>query len=246
MVGTPLTQHDARTQSPICHNSVTTQNLWFFQEKLLKVSKCYNFLWVQRRHNCSPAASFANCVMTLQLLKVHLQTFLSIPITQKWQLLSCNTLVANERSSAQCMSIIGAMCWPLLILTIRSSHSVSTRNHKTYFTYMIMKPTCVHTYRSIVHYQHSNVNVVYGGGDFALIFLAEYASILFMSLLFCIIFLGSDLYSFLFYFRLTFVSFLFVWVRGTMPRFRYDKLMYLAWRRFLPLSLNYLLFFCWC
>jgi len=58
-----------------------------------------------------------------------------------------------------------------------------------------------------------------------------------------IIFLGSDLYSFLFYFRLTFVSFLFVWVRGTMPRFRYDNLIYLAWRRFLPLSLNYLLFF---
>jgi len=50
-------------------------------------------------------------------------------------------------------------------------------------------------------------------------------------------FLGSDLYSFLSYFRLTFVSFLFVWVRGTMPRFRCDKLMYLAWRRFLPLSL---------
>jgi len=29
-----------------------------FQEKILKVLKCYNFLWVQRRHNCSPAASF--------------------------------------------------------------------------------------------------------------------------------------------------------------------------------------------
>ena len=67
-----------------------------FQEKLLKVLKCYNFLWVQQRHNCSPAVSFANCVMTLYLLKVHLQTFLSIPITQKCQILSCDTLVANE------------------------------------------------------------------------------------------------------------------------------------------------------
>nr|YP_009115123.1 NADH dehydrogenase subunit 1 [Neocapritermes taracua]AIZ68309.1 NADH dehydrogenase subunit 1 [Neocapritermes taracua] len=89
----------------------------------------------------------------------------------------------------------------------------------------------------------SGFNVEYGGGGFALIFLAEYASILFMSLLFCIIFLGSDLYSFFFYVKLTFISFLFVWVRGTMPRFRYDKLMYLAWSSFLPLSLNYLLFF---
>nr|YP_009350363.1 NADH dehydrogenase subunit 1 [Amitermes capito]AQP26887.1 NADH dehydrogenase subunit 1 [Amitermes capito]AQP29070.1 NADH dehydrogenase subunit 1 [Amitermes sp. 2 TB-2017]AQP29413.1 NADH dehydrogenase subunit 1 [Amitermes sp. 1 TB-2017] len=89
----------------------------------------------------------------------------------------------------------------------------------------------------------SGFNVEYGAGGFALIFLAEYASILFMSLLFCIIFLGSDLYSFFFYVKLTFISFLFIWVRGTLPRFRYDKLMYLAWSSFLPLSLNYLLFF---
>ena len=52
---------------------------------------------MQRRHNCSPAASFANCVMTLYLLKVHLQTFLSIPIIKKCQILSCDTFVANER-----------------------------------------------------------------------------------------------------------------------------------------------------
>nr|AQP29376.1 NADH dehydrogenase subunit 1 [Trinervitermes sp. IND2] len=89
----------------------------------------------------------------------------------------------------------------------------------------------------------SGFNVEYGSGGFALIFLAEYASILFMSLLFCIIFLGSDLYSFFFYVKLAFVSFLFIWVRGTVPRFRYDSLMYLAWKSFLPLSLNYLLFF---
>jgi hypothetical protein len=52
---------------------------------------------MQRRHNCSLAASFANCVMTLYLLKVHLQTFLCIPITQKSQILSCDPLIANER-----------------------------------------------------------------------------------------------------------------------------------------------------
>jgi len=68
-----------------------------FQERPLKVLKCYNFLQVQRRHNCTPVASFANCVMTLNLFKARLQTFLSIPITQKCQILSCDTLVANER-----------------------------------------------------------------------------------------------------------------------------------------------------
>nr|URX54070.1 NADH dehydrogenase subunit 1 [Paraneotermes simplicicornis] len=89
----------------------------------------------------------------------------------------------------------------------------------------------------------SGFNVEYGAGGFALIFMAEYASILFMSLLFCVIFFGCDLDSFFFYISLSFVSYLFIWVRGTLPRFRYDKLMYLAWSSFLPLSLNYLLFF---
>nr|URH17020.1 NADH dehydrogenase subunit 1 [Calcaritermes temnocephalus] len=89
----------------------------------------------------------------------------------------------------------------------------------------------------------SGFNIEYGAGGFALIFLAEYASILFMSLLFCVIFLGCDLHSLFFYVKLSFISYLFIWVRGTLPRFRYDKLMYLAWSSFLPLSLNYLLFF---
>nr|WEG23045.1 NADH dehydrogenase subunit 1 [Senometopia sp. 1 HNL-2023a] len=89
----------------------------------------------------------------------------------------------------------------------------------------------------------SGFNVEYSSGGFALIFLAEYTSILFMSMLFCVLFLGSDFYSFLFYFKLMFISFMFIWVRGTLPRFRYDKLMYLAWKSFLPFSLNFLLFF---
>nr|YP_010865889.1 NADH dehydrogenase subunit 1 [Panorpa dispergens]WGT92089.1 NADH dehydrogenase subunit 1 [Panorpa dispergens] len=89
----------------------------------------------------------------------------------------------------------------------------------------------------------SGFNVEYSSGGFALIFLAEYASILFMSMLFSVIFLGCDLMSFMFFVKLTFLSFLFIWVRGTLPRFRYDKLMYLAWKSFLPLALNYLIFF---
>nr|YP_010946751.1 NADH dehydrogenase subunit 1 [Pseudoglomeris beybienkoi]WGO57495.1 NADH dehydrogenase subunit 1 [Pseudoglomeris beybienkoi] len=88
----------------------------------------------------------------------------------------------------------------------------------------------------------SGFNVEYSSGSFALIFLAEYTSILFMSMLCCLIFLGGNMNLF-FYVKLCFISYMFIWVRGTMPRFRYDKLMYLAWSMFLPLSLNYLLFF---
>lgn len=88
----------------------------------------------------------------------------------------------------------------------------------------------------------SGFNVEYRRGGFALIFLAEYARILFIRMLFSVIFLGRDLFSIFFFIKLTFVSFIFIWVRGTLPRFRYDKLIYLAWKRFLPFSLNYLLF----
>nr|ACY00210.2 NADH dehydrogenase subunit 1 [Bacillus rossius] len=89
----------------------------------------------------------------------------------------------------------------------------------------------------------SGFNVEYSSGGFILIFLSEYSMILFMSLFSCIVFLGCDVFSFMFYIKMIFVSFLFVWIRGTLPRFRYDKLMYLAWKCYLPLSLNYLIFF---
>nr|AML25562.1 NADH dehydrogenase subunit 1 [Anobiinae sp. BMNH 1274383] len=89
----------------------------------------------------------------------------------------------------------------------------------------------------------SGFNVEYSSGGFALIFLAEYSNILFMSMLSVLMFLGGDYFSWFFFLKLVFVSFFWIWVRGTLPRFRYDKLMYLAWKSYLPLSLNYLMFF---
>nr|YP_009131046.1 NADH dehydrogenase subunit 1 [Risoba prominens]AHW51565.1 NADH dehydrogenase subunit 1 [Risoba prominens]UNP54403.1 NADH dehydrogenase subunit 1 [Risoba prominens] len=89
----------------------------------------------------------------------------------------------------------------------------------------------------------SGFNIEYSSGGFALIFLAEYSSILFMSLFFVLIYMGGFNLSLMFYLKLSFISFLFIWVRGTLPRYRYDKLMYLAWKSYLPISLNFLLFF---
>nr|YP_008815850.1 NADH dehydrogenase subunit 1 [Celaenorrhinus maculosa]AGZ17864.1 NADH dehydrogenase subunit 1 [Celaenorrhinus maculosa] len=89
----------------------------------------------------------------------------------------------------------------------------------------------------------SGFNVEYSSGGFTLIFLSEYSSILFMSLLFSIMYLGGYDLSLLFYMKMIFISFMFIWVRGTLPRYRYDKLMYLSWKIYLPLSLNYLLLF---
>nr|YP_005296380.1 NADH dehydrogenase subunit 1 [Cambaroides similis]AEV66754.1 NADH dehydrogenase subunit 1 [Cambaroides similis] len=89
----------------------------------------------------------------------------------------------------------------------------------------------------------SGFNTEYSSGGFALIFMAEYSSILFMSMIFILLFFGTSPLSVFFYLQVTGISFVFIWVRGTLPRFRYDKLMYLAWKSFLPISLNYLIFF---
>lgn len=74
----------------------------------------------------------------------------------------------------------------------------------------------------------SGFNVEYRRGGFALIFLAEYSRILFISFLRVVIYLGGYNLTFFFYLKLVIISFLFIWVRGTLPRYRYDKLIYLA------------------
>ena len=89
----------------------------------------------------------------------------------------------------------------------------------------------------------------YSSASFVLFFLAEYASMILMSSLTVILFLGGwlppfDIYPlnalpgiFWFTLKIIFILFLFIWVRGTFPRYRYDQLMRLGWKVFLPLSL---------
>nr|AML26245.1 NADH dehydrogenase subunit 1 [Scydmaeninae sp. BMNH 1274313] len=89
----------------------------------------------------------------------------------------------------------------------------------------------------------SGFNIEYSGGGFALIFMAEYSSIIFLSMMSVLLFLGANIYSWFFFIKVVVLSFFFIWVRGTLPRFRYDKLMYLSWKSFLPISLNFYLFY---
>lgn len=89
----------------------------------------------------------------------------------------------------------------------------------------------------------SGFNIEYGGGGFALLFISEYSRIIFLCIITSVIFLGSNFNSLLFYLKLVLICFFFVWVRSTLPRYRYDKLIYLAWKCYLPLRLNYVIFF---
>nr|NP_702978.1 NADH dehydrogenase subunit 1 [Tyrannodoris europaea]AAL91063.1 NADH dehydrogenase subunit 1 [Tyrannodoris europaea] len=84
----------------------------------------------------------------------------------------------------------------------------------------------------------SGFNIEFSGASFAMIFLAEYASILFMSLATSIWFLGSNLLSpVMMTFQILVISVFFLLVRGAYPRYRYDLLMMLCWKSFLPFSL---------
>nr|YP_009469109.1 NADH dehydrogenase subunit 1 [Charonia lampas]AVC55723.1 NADH dehydrogenase subunit 1 [Charonia lampas] len=92
----------------------------------------------------------------------------------------------------------------------------------------------------------SGFNIEYGAAGFALIFLAEYANILVMSLFSALLFFGgSSMFLFesdlSFMLKVLFFAFLFIWVRGSYPRFRYDLLMALTWKGFLPAALSFLL-----
>lgn len=100
----------------------------------------------------------------------------------------------------------------------------------------------------------SGYNVEYSAMTFALFFLGEYANILLMSAFTVTLFLGGwlplfDIIPFnlipgifWFSFKVTLVAIFFIFMRALLPRFRYDQLMYIGWKCFLPLSISYLIF----
>ena len=99
----------------------------------------------------------------------------------------------------------------------------------------------------------SGYNVEYSAMSFALFFLAEYSNIILMCSMTVILFLGGwfpilNFWPFYlipgtiwFAIKTLFFIFLFILIRGTLPRYRYDQLMRLGWKVFLPISLAFLL-----
>ena len=97
-------------------------------------------------------------------------------------------------------------------------------------------------------------NVEYGSMAFALFFLGEYSSMLLMASFLVILFFGgwlfpffeftfffNYLYPFIFAIKITFFAFSYIVVRAAFPRYRYDQLMDIGWKIFLPLTLGFLI-----
>lgn len=95
-------------------------------------------------------------------------------------------------------------------------------------------------------------NVEYSSVTFAMFFLGEYSNMIIMSSINVIFFFGGWDFSFFFLpefvfsIKIIFFCFLFIWVRGSLPRYRYDELMDIGWKYFLPLTFGYFILVIGC
>ena len=85
----------------------------------------------------------------------------------------------------------------------------------------------------------SGFNTEYRSVLFVIVFLAEYIAIIFMSALCAILFMATSFLELVL--GAVVIGIFYIWARGTLPRFRYDQLIYLAWKTFLPLTLIFLI-----
>nr|YP_008080970.1 NADH dehydrogenase subunit 1 [Protobothrops jerdonii]AFZ64028.1 NADH dehydrogenase subunit 1 [Protobothrops jerdonii] len=88
----------------------------------------------------------------------------------------------------------------------------------------------------------SGFNLEFSAGPFALLFLAEYTNILLMNTLSTMMFMNPgtsqpELFTMNLMMKTMIMTTLFLWIRASYPRFRYDQLMHLLWKQYLPLTL---------
>nr|AQU13066.1 NADH dehydrogenase subunit 1 [Plakobranchus cf. ocellatus HW-2015] len=170
-----------------------------------------------------------------------------------WSSNSKYAFLGSLRAAAQTISYEVSM---LLILLFVALILVSPNWEEVYSSYfpmfILMSPLMVVWFTSTVAETNrapfdfaegeselvSGFNIEYGGGLFALLFLAEYANILFMSVVTSVWFFGSFFLGPLsLVIKSSLFACLFLLVRSAYPRYRYDLLMMLCWKSFLPFAL---------
>nr|ANC96348.1 NADH dehydrogenase subunit 1 [Helicella itala] len=170
-----------------------------------------------------------------------------------WSSNSTYAFLGGLRASAQTISyeisLVFILLFPMLIagtLMLTSYPSFYPLVLLSFYSFLVWFTTCLaETNRAPFDFAEgeselvSGFNIEFGSGLFALLFLAEYSSILFISYMSASMFLYSS--SSVFYMLGGFlIGVLFLLVRGVYPRYRYDKLMMLCWKSFLPLSVSLL------
>ena len=154
-------------------------------------------------------------------------------------LMCANSLNLGEIVMAQQGGISQWYCWPLFPLFIIYFISAVAETNRAPFDVAEGESEIV-----------AGFHVEYSGMAFALFFLAEYANMILVSILAVIMFLGGWMSPFSFMSdgifwllaKVVFVLFFFLWLRATFPRYRYDQIMRLGWKVFIPLTLIWIVF----
>lgn len=154
-------------------------------------------------------------------------------------LMCANSLNLGDIVIAQEGGISQWYCWPLFPLFIIYFISAVAETNRAPFDVAEGESEIV-----------AGFHVEYSGMAFALFFLAEYANMILVSILAVIMFLGGWLSPvsfipdgiFWLIIKVAFVLFCFLWLRATFPRYRYDQIMRLGWKVFIPLTLVWIIF----
>ena len=154
-------------------------------------------------------------------------------------LMCANSLNLGDIVTAQEGGITQWYCWPLFPLFVIYFISAVAETNRAPFDVAEGESEIV-----------AGFHVEYSGMAFALFFLAEYANMILVSILAVIMFLGGWLSPvsfipdgiFWLIIKVAFVLFCFLWLRATFPRYRYDQIMRLGWKVFIPLTLVWIIF----
>nr|YP_009128566.1 NADH dehydrogenase subunit 1 [Formica selysi]AJP76858.1 NADH dehydrogenase subunit 1 [Formica selysi] len=200
---------------------------------------------------------FLNYSMLLLILLMSISGY--IMIFMGWSSNSIYSMMGSMRSVSQMLSYEVSFIFIILILMIMSeSYSfLDFMNYQIYVWYLfIFYPLFLMYFISVLAELNrspmdfiegeselvSGFNIEYFSGGFTLIFLAEYGMIIFFSFMSVLLFTNLLQYSNIFMFMFTImVSCLVIFMRGLLPRMRYDELMYLCWKIILPMILLYVL-----
>jgi NADH-quinone oxidoreductase subunit H len=185
-----------------------------------------------------------------------------------WSSNSKYAFLGAFRSSAQMISYevsLGLIIMPILLFSGTANLTGIVLSQDNLFYFIPLWPCAILFFISILAETNrlpfdlpeaeselvSGFNIEYSSLVFALFFLAEYANMILMCALIVILFFGGWLPFLPFIFIPSYVNFsfkvicfmfLFIWVRGSLPRYRYDQLMSLGWKVILPLSLVSLIY----
>lgn len=177
-----------------------------------------------------------------------------------WSSNSKYRLIGRLRSVAQSISY-ESVFRTLLVIFCVFSYSFSIRRFLScssllFFNFIILWFICTlaETHRAPFDFSESESELVsgfnteYSGAYFAFIFLSEYSALLYSCLLIRFLFFSQILPNSVLFFVLfsLFVSFIFIWIRITFCRFRYDMLIIIAWKSLLPSCLALFVFFLCC